>query len=504
MSNSEPPPTIERLRRERDLYLGLLGLGAVTDPRSFLTNALGLVVGIVGADRGYLELFDAEKEGQPFFCQAGFPEDQVGRVRKLVSQGIIAEAVASGTVVVTPSAVLDPRFRDLASVRLSNIDAVLCAPIGRDPPSGVLYLEGRRDSPMFSKDCLAQVDLFTQHLPPLVGRVLQQRRQAAEDPTEGPRARLNAHDFVGRGPALAGLLREAEIVVPLDVGVLLSGDTGTGKTQLARLIHRNSPRASGPFVELNCAALPEQLVESELFGALPGAHSTATRRVEGKVAAAQGGTLLLDEVGELPLRVQAKLLQLLQDKEYFPLGAARAERADVRVIAATNLDLKQAVEERRFREDLYYRLQVVAIRVPALSERPEDCVPLATHFCERAIRAHELSRVELSPAALRAVESTEWPGNVRQLAHTVEAGVIRASAEGARQVEVRHLFPEGASTATHPLTFQEETRRFQAQLVGRVLEAADWNVSAASRQLDLTRAHLYNLIKSFGLSRKRR
>src|SRR6185369_11883321 len=204
--------------------------------------------------------------------------------------------------------------------------------------------------------------------------------------------------------ALAAVLKQAALVAPLDVHVLLTGETGTGKSQLARVIHDNGPRAPRTYVELNCAAVPEALLESELFGALPGAHSTANRRVEGKVAAAEGGTLMLDEIGELSMSAQAKLLQLLQSKEYFPLGAARAERADVRVIAATNIDLKQAAAERRFREDLFFRLQVLPIRMPSLAERREDIAELAAYFCAVACERHHLRHLELSSSARRAAE----------------------------------------------------------------------------------------------------
>jgi Nif-specific regulatory protein len=271
------------------------------------------------------------------------------------------------------------------------------------------------------------------------------------------------------------------------------------------LIHDNGPRRAAPFVEINCAALPENLLESELFGAQPGAHSTATQRMVGKVSAAQGGTLFLDEIALLPTTAQAKLLQLLQTKEFYPLGAARAVRADVRVIAATNTDLKSAIAARTFREDLYYRLQVLPLHVPSLAERKEDIPELARHFCERARLRHGLRAVELSPGALRGLSSHAWPGNVRQLEHVVEASVIRAVAQGAERVELSHVFPEHAGVelaAQDELTFQEATRRFQSALLEEVLSEHDWNVSAAARRLDLTRAHVYNLIKAFNLSRK--
>jgi Nif-specific regulatory protein len=252
------------------------------------------------------------------------------------------------------------------------------------------------------------------------------------------------------------------------------------------------------------------LIESELFGALPGAHSTATPRIDGKVAAAEGGTLFLDEIGELTPSAQAKLLQLLQSHEYYPLGATKPVLADVRLIAATNTDLRQAVLDRRFREDLLYRIQVLPIRMPTLAERREDVATLASFFCGRACERYRLPRLELSPNAIRAAESTEWPGNVRELAHAVEAAVIRAAGEHAAQVERAHLFPNGngptSAAAGHVdgLTFQAATRAFQADLLRQALEDNTWNVVETAKRLDLARSHVYNLIRAFGLERDKK
>jgi Nif-specific regulatory protein len=212
---------------------------------------------------------------------------------------------------------------------------------------------------------------------------------------------------------------------------------------------------------------------------------------------------MLDEIGDLSLTAQAKLLQLLQSKEYFPLGAAKAERADVRVIAATNADLQRAVAERRFREDLFFRLQVLPIRMPSLAERREDVADLAAYFCGTACERHGLGRLELSTGALRAAQAAEWPGNVRQLENALQAAVIRAAGERAEQVERAHLFPDappgGAPEA--PLTFQEATRRFQTDLLREALDDTQWNIVETARRLDLARSHIYNLIKAFGLER---
>jgi len=495
---------VERLRRERDLYRRLLRLGVENELEPFLEEALTLVVDATGARQGYLELSDDPDGGEAssWSIARGCSAGEVDGIRALISRGIIAQALATGETILTPSAMLDPRFRGRESVAARRIEAVLCAPIGA-PPIGVVYLQGGPGSGAFSAEDRERLELFARHVVPLAERLVARRRdRSGADATRGVRARLRLDGIVGESPALAAVLDQAALAMPLDVTVLLLGDSGTGKTQLARIIHENGPRAAGPFVELNCAALPDTLIESELFGASAGAHSTAQRGIAGKVAAARGGTLLLDEIGELPVQSQAKLLHLLQSKQYYPLGANQPVQADVRLLAATNANLQEAVRSKTFREDLFYRIQVLSIRMPSLAERPGDVPLLAAHFCADACARHRLTRLVLSPGTVQAIAGAEWPGNVRQLAHAIEAAVIRASGEGATCVERRHVFPDAPEGASpEPMTFQGATRRFQRELVARSLADTDWNVAEAARRLDLARSHLYNLIHAFGLER---
>jgi len=493
----------ERVRLERDLYLGLLGLSDREHPGPFLEEALRLIVQVFGAEQAYLEVSDPN-DGPTWWRAAGCSNEQVVLIRSIVSRGIIAEALAMGDVIACPSAILDPRFRDRASVQASRIEAVLCAPIGQGTPVGVLYIQGRRAGGAFSAEEVDLARTFARLLAPLVQGLFIRSRQPPSDQVAAFRKRLRLDDIVGVGHALAVVLRDVELVAPLDVTVLITGETGTGKTQIARAIHDNGPRRGRPFVELNCSAIPENLVESELFGTMQGAYSGAIRR-DGKVAAAQGGTLFLDEVAELAPTTQSKLLTFLHTREYYPLGSTTSHTADVRIVAATNDDLKRAVDEKRFRADLFFRLDVLSFRMPSLAERREDIIPLARHFCEQSRREHRLAQIELSPGALRAIEAAEWSGNVRELAHRVEAATIRAAGEGATSIEAAQVVRDtavGEAPEANALTFQEGTRRFQASLVSRALEAADWNVTATARTLDLTRAHVHNLIKAFGLTRR--
>lgn len=510
MSDADQPDSIARLRGERDayrlerdLYRRLLDLGRQTELEPLLREALALIVDVTRARQGYLEL-QGEDGRQSWSIAHGFTPEALDAVRTRISRGIIAMAMAGGRTISTSSALRDERFHDNESVLAGRIEAVLCAPIGDEVPGGVVYLQGRETTEPFSAEDQERAETFARHLALCAHRLLVERRGSPADPLARVRQTLRLEGIVGRSEALVAVLQQAALLAPLDVTLLLTGDSGTGKTQLARVIHESGRRAGQPFIEVNCAALPESLMESELFGAMQGAHSTAHRRIEGRVTAAEGGTLFLDEIGELSPSAQAKLLQLLQSKQYSPLGSPRPLQADVRVIAASNTDLEAAVASRRFRDDLFYRLQVMPLRLPSLAERLEDIPELVTAFCTMAARRHGLGRMRVSDGAVRAAQAVEWPGNVRQLAHAIEAATIRAAGEGVLEIQRRHVFPQTNGRATEtaqPETFQEATRRFQSRLLRETLEDTGWEVMEAARRLDLKKSNIYAMIKGFGLAR---
>ncbi len=494
----------ELVRAERDLYRRLLDLGDHDDLGSFVDDALELITEATGAQQAFLALDPVAPGGAPFAIARGCTESDVAAIRRELSQGIVAEALRTGRTVSTASAVDDPRFSAMVSVQANRIRAVLCAPVGGARAFGALYLQGRPGPGPFSEHHRRITEAFALRIAPLADR-LRRAPKAAVDHSAEARSRLVADSIVGGSRAIGEMLRHVVVAAQVDLPVLLQGESGTGKTEVARCLHASSRRAAKPFVEVNCAALPETLLEAELFGAEKGSHSTATRRMPGRIAAAEGGTLFLDEVGELPLASQPKLLQFLQSRQYWRLGGDSAVTADVRVVAATNLDLAAAVQSKRFREDLYYRLNVLQVRVPALRERPDDIAPIA-NFHARAAALSMGREMSLSFGALAALRATEWPGNVRQLAAAVQRGAAFALGEQASEIEAWHLFPDAPRTSTEPagaaLNWQDATRRFQRKLLEETLAASDGNVSEVGRRLDIARSHLHELLRAHGLQRR--
>ncbi len=334
-----------------------------------------------------------------------------------------------------------------------------------------------------------------------IGRVLRTRRLEAENRRlrEVPRDERRFGDLIGAAPAMQALYRRLEKVAATDATVLVTGESGTGKELVARTLHRLGRRAGGPFVAVNCAAIPESLIESELFGHERGAFTGAHRRREGRFEEAAGGTLFLDEIASMPLPLQATLLRVLQERRVTRLGGAGEVELDVRVVAATNLDLPELVREGGFREDLYYRLNVVPLELPPLRERREDIMLLADHFLSEASARHGLEIRGLDPATRRAMLDYGWPGNVRELANVVERLVLLAEEGAVRMEDLPAEVRGGEPGSGCPFRLPAGGLSWDAMeegLLAQALRAANGNRAAAARLLGLGyKAFLYRLEK---------
>ena len=317
------------------------------------------------------------------------------------------------------------------------------------------------------------------------------------------------YEIVGRSYAIRAVIDKIEKVAATPARVLITGENGTGKELVARAVHSQSPRKEGPFIEVNCAAIPGELIESELFGHMKGSFTGAVSDRPGKFEQADGGTLFLDEVGDMSLAAQAKVLRVLQDGVVTRLGGSKTISVDVRVLAATNKALEAEIAEGRFREDLFYRLNVVPIHVPPLRERREDIPSLVAHFVETLTKREGVAPKAIAPEAVQRLQEMDWPGNVRELRNTIERLLILSGAPRITADDVGRLVGGARSGGEVGLgslldckTFEEFKHAAErAFLLGKLREY-DWNVSETARGLDMPRSNLYKKIERYGLTRE--
>ncbi|MDQ6802161.1 MAG: sigma-54 dependent transcriptional regulator [Acidobacteriota bacterium] len=333
------------------------------------------------------------------------------------------------------------------------------------------------------------------------------RTQKLEEEVDELRERAERdYQLVGEAAGMKDLRGQIELAAPTKATVLIQGESGTGKELVAREIHRRSSRAKMAFVQVNCAAIPEELIESELFGHEKGSFTGAVRKQTGKFVAADGGTIFLDEVGDMSLRTQAKVLRVLQEGEVEPVGSATVIKVDVRVIAATNKDLVEEIRGGRFREDLYYRLNVIPIRTPPLRERRDDIPVLAQHFAALFAEEHNKHPKKFTPAALRALQDASWRGNVRELRNMIERIVIMVPSD---TIDVTDLPAEFFRAATDiissamPLsTLQQFKDEAEKAFILAKLREHGWNVSKTAEAIDTPRSNLYKKIEQYGIKRE--
>ena len=470
------------------------------DLEEFMTQVVEQITAALDADRGTLFLIDHARN-QLVSRVARLPE--ISEISLSIGQGVAGWVAKHGQPVNVPPGELHPRFEANVDARTGyETRSMLAVPVFREAPGeasviGVLQLLNKRSGRFTSWDARQLARLARD-----VGEALMMAGgvnfMLQEDNQHSIFFRYN--HIVGSSPAMHALYDRTFRAASTDATVLIRGESGTGKELFARAVHDNSARSSKPFVKVDCAALPEQLIQNELFGHERGAFTGADRAAQGKVQVAEGGSLFLDEVGEVPLDVQGKLLRLLQDRSYLTVGGTHPQVADVRFICATNRDLESDVAEGLFRQDLYYRLRVVELQTPPLRERGHpDLDRLIDHFLYSCAQRHSRVGVTLSHTARDRLHAHSWPGNVRELENAIEAAVaLRKPGEVIEVSDLSLHSPAAAPPSPEPVPFSPELRSLkevERDYIAYVLEACGGNRSEAARVLGIGRNTLLRKLK---------
>ena len=487
----------ERLET-RDFQVLLQVAAALQSPRSTAELARGLlqqVLAAVPAERAAILLAD---RGAPEIA-AAFTLDRRGSAEPFpVSRTVARRTLEEGTALLADDVILEEGLAGSDSLQAERIRSLLAAPLAHQGRTlGLLYADTREPGSSFGERDLQMLAALGSLA---VGALVHVRQTEWLEEENRRLAESLTHDMVGESPRMKEVYRLLGRAAAADSTVLLRGESGTGKELAARALHQGSPRAGRPFVAVNCATLSETLLESELFGHERGAFTGAVARQVGKAEAADGGTLFLDEVGEIPLPLQAKLLRFLQERQIERVGSPRPIQVDVRVVAATNRDLEKAIREGTFREDLYYRLNVIPFHLPPLRERREDVPLLASHFA--ALTSRRLGRpwVGFTPEARACLLRYDWPGNVRELANAVERALVLGEGDLIRPEDLPEAVLESAAgPEVHLGHFHEVVQETKKQLIRAAVAETGGNITKAATRLGLQPTYLHRLIRNLDL-----
>jgi transcriptional regulator with GAF, ATPase, and Fis domain len=503
----------EALLREISLVLSGTGVNRV------LELMLDAVVRLSGAERGFI-LLSRPDGAQEIVAARRMERGKASDAATEISRRVVAKALAEGRPLLLEDALNTPPFSLAESVTRLKLLSVLCVPIrGERGVAGAIYVENRRLSGVFTPRTEGLIAEFAERVGAALSHAesyddLRRRRdemQAALGPGPG------FDGVVGTNPAFRDALRTAAIAAKSDIPVLIEGESGSGKELVARAIHRGSPRGEKRFLSINCAAVPETLLESEMFGHRKGAFTGASEERRGLFASADGGTLFLDEVGEMPPELQARLLRVLQSGEVRPVGGDETFKVDVRIVAATRRCVEEEVKAGRFREDLFFRLNGVRVRVPPLRERKEDIPPLIEHFLSR--HGGEAGPV-LTTGARACLLAHDWPGNVRELETVIRRAVLFAeegrigvaalpdSVTGGRgetlRLEVRAPTTAAELLAAKRAAKEEAVKELERAFLRRALEAANDRPGEAARLTGMNRSQFERMLSKHEMGSKRR
>jgi Nif-specific regulatory protein len=489
-------------------------VGEILDLDQVLGDTLKVFSQSLAMERATVTLIEPETGKLKIQASHGLRPKERTRGIYRPDEGIIGRIFSTAQPFVVPDISREPMFLNKTQSRTvskGNISFLGVPIVLRGHPIGVLSVDR-----LFGEEVSFEEDIrFLSIVATLFAQFINLNQQVREREKNLKRQNLSLmaevsekynHFFmVGRSPVMTRLQQLIEKVAPSRASVLLLGESGTGKTLVARIIHELSERDRAPFVKLNCAAVPENLLESELFGHEKGAYTGATTTKPGRFEEADGGTIFLDEIGELPPAIQAKLLRFIQEREFERLGSVRTRKVDVRVIAATNRDLTKAVGDGSFREDLYYRLNVFPVDVPPLRERKEDIPLLAGYFLEKAAKEYG-RRLEFAPRCVDVMESYPWPGNVRELENLIErlailaeGYVIEPEALSILLANNHEVMDKHIETPDMPVMNFHRMQEIERREILGALERNRWVQSWAARELGFTLRQLGYRIKKFGL-----
>jgi len=492
-------PRVSKTARDLHLLLKIAtDIGRIRDRESLEWQLLGMVLDLVPADRGAILQFEAE--GQEFGSAVGWDRVRGPQHPVRVSRSVVRSILRERAGLLCNHTKLDQLRQDSGSASDPAVCSLLCVPLQVSQEIvGAIYLDSQDPAHGFEERHL-EVITAVAAMASLALHNLRHLEALEEENRDLRRQVLVEHNMIGAGPRMREVYEFIRRVAASHSTILIEGESGTGKEMVAHAIHRNSPRAERPFVAVNCAAITETLLESELFGHEKGAFTGATERKKGKVEAAHGGTLFLDEVGELAPALQAKLLRVLQEREVERVGGTRPVRVDVRFIAATNRRLADAVQTGGFRADLYYRLNVIALTMPSLRDRREDIPALAEYFVTRASRLSGARTKRLSGEARQCLLDYDWPGNVRELENAIEHAMILGSTDTIVPDDLPEAITEaGVARSATLASFHEAVKERKRQVILHALQQASGNYLEAARSLDLHPNSLLRLIRNLDL-----
>jgi transcriptional regulator with GAF, ATPase, and Fis domain len=503
------PPSPEQLpntaRTVRDLKVLLdfsRALNSVQGLAPLQERVLEAILAIAPADQAAILLTE---DGTTGFSSVLGKDRRLGENQPIhASQTILNRVLEERLAVLTSDVQSDEMYRDADSLLQRRVHSVLAVPLeGQDKVLGVLYLEASSAGACFDSDLLQLVTTLGNITALAIENARHFERLGGENRRLHEELNIH-HSMIGESKAMHEVYGFVSRVAGRDSTVLISGESGTGKELVARAVHMNSGRADKPFVAINCAAITETLLESELFGHERGAFTGAVSQKKGKLEVAEGGTVFLDEIGELAVPMQAKLLRVLQEREFERVGGTRPIKLDVRLIAATNRDLKEASRTGAFRPDLYYRLNVVSLHMPALRERREDIPMLAAYFATQYAEKVKRRVAGISPEARTCLMRYEWPGNVRELENAIERAVVLGSTELILPDDLPDsILEETAATGEPVSALHDGIREAKKVLIERAIEQANGNYTEAAKILGVHANHLFRLIRTLNLKPKR-